>query len=386
MSVTSRKTLLSRSSRRSQETPKYPARCTSISIEGRNITGKKHYPGSYPVYFNITPIDLEDVTADNIAVAYNGKVQKKIPTLSWNGKKLVNRKDFTVSYPNGADAYQEEGDYEVLVTAKNGGNFTGEKTIRLSIVNPDDYKLISKATVKKIPAQQYTGGPIELDSDELKVTFKGVGTLLEGEDYDVEYENNTAVGTATALIQGTGDYIGTKRVTFQIKGKSLKKPSITGFTLQKSMVYNGEEQEQDTSRMKVAVNGDSLTEGTDYEILYSNNKNAGKAILTIQGVNEYAGTVKKSFKITAYDLKEDSDHMIKGLEEAVTEKLTSGRATPKPQLAFGNKTLVEGRDYTVSYKNNRKAATADDNKAPTIIIKGKGNFKGIITKTFTITE
>lgn len=47
-------------------------------------------------------------------------------------------------------------------------------------------------------------------------------------------------------------------------------------------------------------------------------------------------------------------------------------------------TLVLGRDYTVSYKNNKKAASANDKNPPTITIKGKGNYAGTETVTFNI--
>ena len=53
----------------------------------------------------------------------------------------------------------------------------------------------------------------------------------------------------------------------------------------------------------------------------------------------------------------------------------------------GDKTtkLVEGTDYTISYKNNVNAAKATDKKAPTVTITGKGNYKGLkLTTTFTI--
>ena len=46
--------------------------------------------------------------------------------------------------------------------------------------------------------------------------------------------------------------------------------------------------------------------------------------------------------------------------------------------------LVLNRDYTVSYKNNKKAAYADAAKPPTITIKGKGNYAGTQTITFNI--
>ena len=42
-------------------------------------------------------------------------------------------------------------------------------------------------------------------------------------------------------------------------------------------------------------------------------------------------------------------------------------------------TLKEGTDYTVTYKNNKKAGTA------AVTVKGKGNFKGTLKTTFTIT-
>jgi hypothetical protein len=44
----------------------------------------------------------------------------------------------------------------------------------------------------------------------------------------------------------------------------------------------------------------------------------------------------------------------------------------------GEKKLVEGVDYTVSYKNNKNAAGAGDKKAPTLTITGKGKaYKGL---------
>lgn len=42
------------------------------------------------------------------------------------------------------------------------------------------------------------------------------------------------------------------------------------------------------------------------------------------------------------------------------------------------KTLKDGTDYSVSYKNNKNAGTAS------VLITGKGNFKGTVTKTFKI--
>ena len=64
----------------------------------------------------------------------------------------------------------------------------------------------------------------------------------------------------------------------------------------------------------------------------------------------------------------------------------TGKAiTPSFRVYDGKKMLAVKKDYTVSYKNNIKAATADDaKKAPTITVKSTGNYKGTETCTFTI--
>ncbi|SOC03998.1 InlB B-repeat-containing protein [Pseudobutyrivibrio ruminis] len=50
----------------------------------------------------------------------------------------------------------------------------------------------------------------------------------------------------------------------------------------------------------------------------------------------------------------------------------------------GTTKLVENKDYTVSYKNNKLAAKNDDAKAPTVNIKGKGNYKNTVNFMFNI--
>lgn len=51
-----------------------------------------------------------------------------------------------------------------------------------------------------------------------------------------------------------------------------------------------------------------------------------------------------------------------------------------PTIRYGNKTLVEGTDYTLTYKDNVNVGTA------TVTITAKGNYKGITSKTYTIVK
>jgi len=338
------------------------------------VKGKGNYTGTEKQTFEILPLDLNDtsISVEDMTVAYNKKVQKKVPVVTYNGKKLANNKDFTVSYPDkGTDAYKALGIYNILLTAKQGGNFAGTRTVKLAITNNT---LISGATVKKILNQTYTGKAIE---PELEVAMKKV-PLVRDTDYTVAYVNNTEAGTATVILTGIGEYAGTKKVTFKINGTSLKGAVVSGIT---DKVYNGTAQEQ---KITVTLNNKPLTEKNDYEVIYSQNTKAGKATVTIKGIKAYSGTVKKTFKITAYDMKENAGSQMGGLGKEITAKYVKGGSKPKLELTFAGKKLIEGTDYKVSYQNNKTVTMADTKNKPTITIKGKGNFKGSLTKTFTI--
>lgn len=63
-------------------------------------------------------------------------------------------------------------------------------------------------------------------------------------------------------------------------------------------VYTGREVTPDVT---VTVNGKPLTNKTDYELNYKNNKNVGIATVEIIGINSYKGTVEKTFNIVKGD-------------------------------------------------------------------------------------
>lgn len=80
---------------------------------------------------------------------------------------------------------------------------------------------IAKATVRKIPAQTYTGKKCQ---PSLVVTYGGKA-LKKGTDYSVSYSNNVNIGTATVKLTGKGSYTGTIRKTFAVtvkKGKAYQ--------------------------------------------------------------------------------------------------------------------------------------------------------------------
>ena len=73
---------------------------------------------------------------------------------------------------------------------------------------------------------------------------------------------------------------------------SIKKASVSGIS---NKNYNGKSQKQS---IKVKLGKKTLKQGTDYAVSYKNNKNIGKATVTIKGKGKYEGSIKKTFQIT----------------------------------------------------------------------------------------
>ena len=81
---------------------------------------------------------------------------------------------------------------------------------------------IAKCSVS-VKAQTYTGKEIK---PSVKVK-NGKKALKQGADFTVTYKNNKAVGTATVIVKGKGQYGGTKRATFAINPKKMTISKLT---------------------------------------------------------------------------------------------------------------------------------------------------------------
>lgn len=76
----------------------------------------------------------------------------------------------------------------------------------------------------------------------------------------------------------------------------VKPASIHSGTIQVAgnVVYHGE---ACTPEVTVVVGGKTLVQGTDYEVVYANNINAGKAVVTASGIGLYYGELRADFTI-----------------------------------------------------------------------------------------
>ncbi len=120
----------------------------------------------------------------------------------------------------------------------------------------------------------------------------------------------------------------------------------------------------------------SLVSGEDYTVSYSNNTNIGKATVTITGIGDYTGKVTKYFNIVEKKILLDISKMT---ISNITDQTYTGKSLyPIIKIQNGNTSLVNGRDYTVSYSNNKNIGSG------AVTITGKGNYTGKITRYFSI--
>lgn len=387
----------------------------SKAVPTITVKGKGNYAGTQYVYFNIVPKALTDadIVADDITVAYSGKTIKSAPKVMRGSKKLAVKTDYTVSYPHtGTGAYQKAGTYPIVITGKGGytGTITVYETITQSV-------LMSKVSIAKIPNQTYRNDLVDKEAG-LGITPPGLivkyknNVLTESEDggltgdYTVTYQNNMAVGTATATItavEGSG-FTGSKSATYKIVGTSITKAKVTGIIAKD---YTGNEEDVKQSDYTLTLNDRELVEDMDYVVSYSNISKVGTARITFQGINEYTGKITKSYKINAYNISLDEfgdnvcismKYYLQGEDksaagnidfiEEITAPYVKGGSKPVVILYFNDIELIPGKDYTIRYANNNAVTTYDmpEKKLPKITITGKGNFKGSFSGTWRITD
>lgn len=360
------------------------------------ITGKGNYAGTESTTFEINKTDISGsgFTADGLTVKATSSAQKPAPGIKWNGTAIAVSKTYTYEYykdngsgsPTGEALPSVKDPGKYIIKAQGTGNFCGTRNIPLLVT--DTQKLISKVTVKKISDQKYTGSAI---MPTLTVT-NGKTPMTEGTDYTVTYSNNIAVGKATAVVTGKGDYVGTKSVTFNITGTALSKATVEGITSPEK--YTGNDIRFD-GRISLYIKATSkterinLVEGRDYEVSYKNNVKAGTGTVIFTGINGYTGTVKKTFKITAVKTAEDMGRFEVSVLPSDIE-YSKGGAKPDVKVTFVNgdgtkATLSQGTDYTVSYSNNTAVNDGSNPaKLPAVKVTLKGSYSGSITRNFKI--
>ena len=304
--------------------------------------------------------DFKNTTDNTVVISdvadqtYTGSLIVPNITVSCNDVELVKDTDYTVSYSNNKNV----GTATISITGI--GDYTGTITKNFNIVARD----ISDTTIGSIPNQTYTGNSI---SALPVITYNGA-TLTKGTDYTLTYSNNVNVGTGTVTITGKGNFKGTTSKTFSISARAMSDTSVANVS---SQTYTGN---GISPLPTITYNNKTLKKDTDYTLSYSNNINAGTATITITGKGNFTGTTSKTFSISARAMSDTS------VANISSQTYTGNVISPLPTITYNNKTLKKDTDYTLSYSDNINVGTA------TITITGKGNFTGMTSMTFIITQ
>lgn len=273
-------------------------------------------PGTYPqkikaygkeADFNIivvNPVDYENVEIIklNSLVSFNDadnpvvykKLHKFIPSES--GKYYLNLQaadygSVVLLTPDGdciqtfysSDNYLNGGSTEVYLT----GGYTYYLEAATNYVNSMQY-MITKSDLQII---NLDGDYITYTGNEYRPSFRVMldGKELAVSEYTVSYGKNMDAGIGYANIR-VNDLPGVKSY-FVIASKALEEWSVSNVAAQ---TYTGREI---CPKPIVTSNGKVLTEGTDYNLVYLNNKEPGTAQFSVIGINNYRGLVKKTFDI-----------------------------------------------------------------------------------------
>ena len=303
------------------------------------------------------------------------------------------------------DAWFESQNTSIATVNRSSGTVTGinNGTTYIKFKINNGVKTIEskcKVTVKNAPSW------VKLNITSIKL---GVGEKITLN----EHTNNESYANAKNLMWGyTSNVVSLQRKNGNsVEVTALKKgrATVTIRTYNNKTatcvidVYNA------PSSMKLSKSNITIGVGETFTISHSTNSgsyaknfshqiyDSSVAKIIKREANKY--TIKgykigtTTFRVTTYNGKSatctvkviDSINKasISGLNNSYT--YTGGEIKPAINIKYGGKTLQNGVDYTIEYKNNIKSYAVSHVSAE-ILITGKGSLKGSIKKYFTINQ
>ena len=212
----------------------------------------------------------------------------------------------------------------------------------------------------------YNGDSITPD---ISVMDSGV-QLVKGTDYDLTYEDNVNVGTATITATFKGNYSGIRKINFNIIAKTLSTDDVT-FTTIDDLTFTGSPL---TPEPTIKFGETVLEKDKDYTLSYEDNTDVGTGKVKVTFTGNYTGTAETDFEIIPDILTQDK---VK-IANIDNKTFTGSEITPEPEVKYGSVVLVKDKDYEFTYKNNINVGTAD------ITITFKGNYGGNAATTFEV--
>lgn len=424
----------------------------------------QYFDQTVPILFTIRPLDLEkdDLTKNNYVLGnvndtyvYSGLQIRPQPNITHNGTALTYDQEYYVEYgidgneeninvgmggltifgiaPNYENQYKKE--FEIQPYDISASYAQGHIELR-NVEKQVSWEEALVGTAAGVELTKDSGGvvqtnlevwytPVDLDGNDQ------TPRQLDSTEYDVTYENNNTIGTATIKVTGKGNFTGTVTEDFKIVGDlsgdkavmtvedwtyTPPKNGVITNTPEPVVIYNVE---YPTGRIEEVT----LKKDEDYTVSWSDNENATlndtAAKVKITAVYEedgstlkgsYTGEQEKGFQILQRDLsklEEDPLLSMTGLLEDGYE-YTGLPIVPQLQISCDGTDLTwilsgegssEDYDYEISAVNNTNvyeyAQGPDGEKGerltPIVTISARksgedytGNYKGEFQKEFKI--
>ena len=189
----------------------------------------------------------------------------------------------TVDKNGNVTAFKTGTGYVTVTASANGYNsvskdvkiVVSKKSLNNGLITLSETSYVYDGTYKKPAATVTFGGKV----------------LQEGKDYTISYRNNLNVGVTTVIATGMGDYTGYTSKNFTITKRAMAGGTVS---VASSVSFTGS---NITPSVTVKVAGRTLTNGTDYTVSYSNNKNVGTSNVYVYGKGNYSGSLSAKFDI-----------------------------------------------------------------------------------------
>jgi len=268
--------------------------------------------------------------------------------------------------------------YEQVVIRKASLSIGGEIVTRCK-----DCKTVKSTTTIRMPktftlsktTYDYSGN---VCTPAVTVKDSAGAVLKEGIDYTVSYASGRVnPGTYNVTVTMTGNYSGSKTLSFEIKsnggtgGTVTPTPDTTDpaptvvkiktVKLSKtSVVYTGKAQKP---KVTVKDTNGKILKASNYTVTYKNNKAIGKATVTVKGKGNYSGTKIATFKIVP---KAPIIKKPVAAKKAITVKWAKGKkaqVTGYEVLTATNKKFTKGKKTTKVKKYSQASVKVKKLKA-----------------------
>lgn len=318
----------------------------------------------------------ECVSLEEIKVSANNIALTAIDGILYSKDKVL-----LVQYPAG----KKDKKVVLPLTLKRVGQFTADGALYLEeVVFPEGLVEVGICAFRRNPKLKYLSYPS---------TVKSVEEMNGNECKEIVYIENKSetviplpTGNASVWVDEND-----KVLDEMGKGTAYKKGVVSRVYLKKEKYVMGVGEQMILPLTEMEYWNDEVKESREDLIYKSSNsrvvsvskdgtltaKKTGTVTITIDRRYTNSGIMEPIVDTCKIVVKKNiADAKVTG----VKNQIYTGKAfKPVVKVTLDKKTLKKGKDYTVSYKNNKNIGTA------TVVIKGKGSYAGKVEKTFKIT-